>query len=345
MKKETVKLIIRTVSFLICAVILFSFISSVFERKTVTGAWNYMSKLNEFYSLEENTLDYIGVGSSHMYCSINPLEVWNSSGISGFVLATPEQPLMATYHYIVEAFKTQSPKYVVVEGFMLYGGTEYNPAYLYATIDPLKFSFNKINMINNLVEYDQRPEYYFNILKYHTRWRELSLAEVKTVFQPNLDTYKGFVALDGDYKGERNNIPNYDNTVQPALSEFNLNILNKMNALITQNNSQMILMIAPYDAQSSEIREALQAGKEWAEQNNVPVLDYALMANEIGIDPQNDYYDSSHLDVSGAAKLSSHFASFLQERGVHKNTQIDLEKWETDYNTYIKKFENDLNFQ
>ena len=345
MKKEKVKLIIRTVSFLICAVVLFSVISSVFERKTVAGPWNYMSKLNEFYSLEENTLDYIGVGSSHMYCAINPLEIWNRSGISGFVLATPEQPLMATYHYIIEAFKTQSPKYVVVEGFMLSKGTEYDSAYLYDTIDPLKFSFNKIKMINNLVEYDQRPEYYFNILKYHTRWRELSLSEVKTTFQTNVDTYKGFVALDGDYRREDNSIPNYDNTAQTELSEFNLNILNKMNALITQNNSQMVLMIAPYNAQASEVREAIQAGKEWAEQNNVPVLDYALMAKEIGIDPQNDYYDPAHLDVSGAAKISSHFASFLIEQGVQKNTQIDSTKWGIDYDIYIKKFEDDLNYQ
>ena len=91
---------LKIVLFVLCASMLFALISKICERKTNHGAWNYMAKLNEFYSIEEDSLDYIGVGSSHMYCTINPLEVWKESGVTGFVLATQQQPLAATYHYI-----------------------------------------------------------------------------------------------------------------------------------------------------------------------------------------------------------------------------------------------------
>lgn len=344
MKKTIINLTIRTVSFLACAVVLFSCISSVLERKTNIGAWNYMAKLNEFYNIEENTMDYIGIGSSHMYCSLNPLEVWNQSGIAGFVLATQQQPLMASYHYIKEAFKTQSPKFVVVEGLMMYWGTEFDSAVLYDAIDPLKFSLNKIQMINNLVEYDQRPEYYFNILKYHTRWREISLSEINNAFSNPEDTYKGFVALDGKYQGV-NSIPDYESMADKELSEYNLDVLNKIHELISENGAQMVLMLAPYDTKKPKIYEAMKAGIKWAEQNDVPVLDYALMLDEIGIDPLNDYYDAGHLDVSGAAKLSAHFASFLQKQGLSKSTDIDQKKWQTDYDIYVEKYQADLNNQ
>ena len=107
---------LRITAFVLIAVVIFSILSAVCERKTYIGEWNYMSKVNEFYSMEENTLDYVCVGSSHMYCTINPLEVWKQTGAAGFVLATQQQPLVASYHYIKEAFKTQSPKYVILEG-------------------------------------------------------------------------------------------------------------------------------------------------------------------------------------------------------------------------------------
>jgi len=104
MKKDTVNQVFRTLVFLLCAAILFSGVSLIYERKTYSGAWNYMAKLQEFYELEENTLDYICLGSSHMYCTVNPLEIWRETSIPGFVLATQQQPLRASYYYLKEAF-------------------------------------------------------------------------------------------------------------------------------------------------------------------------------------------------------------------------------------------------
>lgn len=341
MKNTFINKMVKIVSFVLCASILFALISKICERKTNQGAWNYMAKLNEFYSLDEDSLDYIGVGSSHMYCSINPLEVWKESGASGFVLATQQQPLVASYHYIKEAFKTQSPKYVVLEGLMIGGGTDYDSAVLYDAIDPLKFSMNKIQMINSLVGYEQRPEYYFNILKYHTRWSEVTISEIKEAFENPTDNYRGFVALDGDYEG-KNMVPDYKKSMDVELSEFNLQVLNKIHDLTSQNGAQLILMIAPYDAENPVSAGQIKAGIKWAEEKGVSVLDYALMLDEIGINPKCDYYDEGHLDVSGAAKVSSHFGKFLMELGVPQNKIVEQKKWQSDYDKYVTTFKEEL---
>lgn len=341
--KEISKKVIKIVTFVLCAVILFSFISNILERKTYDGAWNYMAKFNEFYSLEDNTLDYIGVGSSHMYCTLNPLEVWKKSGVAGFVLATQRQPLRASYHYIKEAFKTQSPKYVILEGYMICVEEPNDSGVLYDAIDPLKPSFNKFQMINNLVPYDQRPNYYFNILKYHSRWSSVTADEVNIILDKPVDTYKGFVPLQGSFSGN-NHIPDYENAKDVQLSEYNIDILDDIYELTKSHNAELIIMFGPCESDSVSLIEKIKAEKKWANKKDVPVLDYTQLLNTIGINPECDYYDAGHLDVSGAAKVSSHFADFLLKKGIGINTSIDTEKWLSDYNNYVESFSNELNY-
>ena len=301
-----------------------------------------MAKLNEFYSLEDDTLDYVGVGSSHMYCTLNPLEVWNNSGAAGFVLATQQQPLTASYHYIKETFKTQSPKYVILEGYMICVEETTDSAVLYDAIDPLRPSYNKFQMINNLVPYERRPDYYFNILKYHTRWSSISLDQVNNILGEHIDTYKGFVALQGDFKGE-NLIPDYESTQDIQLSQYNLNILNKIYELTQAHNAELILMLGPYNAQSPDLAQKIKAEINWAKEKKVAVLDYSELLNTIEINPECDYYDPGHLDVSGAAKVSAHFAEYLLDKGVTANTSINTEKWQADYDSYVENFSSELN--
>ena len=339
--KEISKNAIKIIAFVLCAVILFSVISNALERKTYSGPGNYMAKLNEFYSLEDDTLDYIGVGSSHLYCTLNPLEVWKKSGAAGFVLATQRQPLRASYYYIKEAFKTQSPKYVILEGYMICAEDNYDSGVLYDAIDPLKPSWNKFQMINNLVPYDQRPNYYFNILKYHSRWSSVTAEELAGAFDKPADTYKGFVALQGSFLGN-NHIPDYKNIEDVQLSEHNIDVLNDIYELTKSNNSELIIMFGPYESNSVGLIEKIKAEIKWANQKNVPVLDYTQLLDTIEINPECDYYDVGHFDVSGAAKASAYFADYLLERGIGKNTSIDTEKWLSDYNTYVESFPSEV---
>lgn len=317
---------LRCVIFLLCAALLFCLISRICERKTYSGPWNYMAKLNEFYSMEEDSLEYLCIGSSHMYCTVNPLEVWKDSGIPGFVLATQQQPLTASYYYIKEALKTQSPKVVFVEAFMINKDID-DSAVFYDAIDPLKFSINKLQLINNLVPQENRPNYYFNILKYHTRWKDIGLGDIKAAFVEPKDFYKGFVALDGTYQGT-NYIPDYSSVQAANLTDESLEILAKIKDLIQSSGAKMVLLIAPNNDAFSATAKAATA---WAQDNNVDVLDYSLLLDQIGVDPSCDYYDGGHLDISGAQKVSLHFSNYLKGLGITGNPNIDSTKWQQDY--------------
>ena len=346
MRKESTSKVLRAVAFLLCVAILLTFLTAFCKRKTYWGAWNYMSKVNEFYALEDNTLDYICVGSSHMYCSLNPLEVWAESGAAGFVLATQQQPLMASYYYIKEALKTQSPKVVFVEAWMGIAEDSHDSAVLYDAIDPLKPSLSKLQMIRDLVPEGERKAYYLNLIKYHSRWQEMTLYEIKSFvesfFVTPVDNHRGFVALDGTHQSE-NRVPDYDAVEAVSLSGYNAGILADMQALIEAGGGEMVLLFAPYGTCEDTYIAKMKGMQQWAQENGVEILDYAQMLNELSIDPNEDYYDDGHLDVSGAAKISLHFARWLEDKGITNTPGVDTVKWQADLDAYRTEFQADLN--
>ncbi len=334
MKQRKVSQWIRCAAFLLIAACLFSFLTSVLERKTYTGAWNYMAKLNEFYSLEEDSLSYVVLGSSHAYCTVNPLTLWNETGIKGFVLATQQQPLRATYHYLVEAFKTQSPEVVFVEGYMG-ASADSTDAVLYDAVDPLGFSLNKLQMISALVDAPKQADYVFNIAKYHTRWSQLSADELLRALDEPVDIYKGFVPLENSYQGY-NFIPDDSLIGEAYLPEENLAALNDILELCNAHSARLVLLIAPYDPSADSVARAIKAETQWAKEKNVDVWDYSRNLNDLGLDPAEDYYDKEHLDCSGADKISVDMGRRLVSLGIQGDPVDD--EWTAHFNTYRKTF-------
>lgn len=331
-KKESLKKLIKMIVFPLIAAVLFLSVSCALERKTFYGPWNYMSKLNEFYSLEEDSMDYIGVGSSHMYCTVNPLEVWKDSGFSGFLLATQEQPLTASYYYLKEMFKTQSPRVVFVEGYMGYNFDEFpGEAVAYDAIDPLRFSLNKIQMINSIVPIENWPEYYLNIIKYHTRWKDIEWEDVETAFDAPADTYKGYVCIQGTKSYPITEI-DYESVSAVSISPKNLAALEDIYDLINSHGAKMVLLIAPYKAECAPM---LKFEIEWAQEKGIDVIDVTTLYDEIEMDGNEDFYDDDHLDADGAKKVSLYISQYLQDLSIEPAQKIDVEKWENDYHTYL----------
>lgn len=337
MKKKNIFRWIRGTVFILIAALLFSYTSMVLERKTVSGSWNYMGKLNEFYEMPENSIDVIAVGSSHMYCTMNPLEIWNSNGFSSFVLATQQQPLNASYYYIKEAFKYQSPKIVIVEGFMGYVADEYpGDGVAYDAIDPLRPSLNKLSLIREIVPSDQRENYYFNILKYHSRWREISADDYNPSHRLAADSYKGFVLLTNAKPFEKSEI-DYDKVEAKDIPAVPLEALNSIKELITENGAEMLLLIAPFEHTSEEIAGVMKAERQWAQENGVDLIDLNVLYDDLSINGKTNFYDSGHFNAYGAEKASRYIGDYIEKNySIETNPNTDKDKWDADYEKAVQ---------
>lgn len=64
---------------------------------------------------------------------------------------------------------------------------------------------------------------------------------------------------------------------------------------------------------------------------------------ESGIDPDTDFYNSTHLNIYGAQKISSHLGRFLQENYqlTDKRNNPDYEQWNINLGIYKNTIFND----
>jgi len=105
---------------------------------------------HDFYTREEN-IDTLYLGSSHVYCGLNPAVLKEKTGESCFNMATPSQPLNGSYYLLKEAVKYHDISHVYLE---LYFGQSTGQEGRFKEAGELprnwrntnymKFSFNKI---------------------------------------------------------------------------------------------------------------------------------------------------------------------------------------------------------
>ncbi|HPZ60348.1 MAG TPA: hypothetical protein PK645_07420, partial [Bacillota bacterium] len=165
---QTIKRIAGTIGFVLIFLLILSGASDLLMHKQIEGRWNMTAKVVGFYNEEPDSFDVMFFGSSHMYCSVDPAVFYEETGLKSYVFATQQQPLWITYHYMIEALKTQRPELLVVETHMAVQEEDYmDEATNHTAIDPIPMSKNKLDMIFASVPKGERRFYIFNIMKYH----------------------------------------------------------------------------------------------------------------------------------------------------------------------------------
>ena len=62
------------------------------------------------YWQEENSIDVMFLGTSHVHCNINTGLLYDSYGITAYDYSGAEQPLWMTYYYLKELYRYQTPE-------------------------------------------------------------------------------------------------------------------------------------------------------------------------------------------------------------------------------------------
>lgn len=338
MSKTKIFTILRRVAFVLVLVSMFLYLSAVFERKTVDGSWNYTLKVNGFFNEPENSIQIMGFGSSHMYCTMNPLSIYAETGVRSYVMATQQQPVEATYYYIKEALKHQKPDVVILEAYMfLLNDFVPTEGTLHDTVDPFPEGVNKTKMILDLDPADGVENYFINFIKYHTRWKELSLSDFDFSYRDRTDPMHGYVFV-------KNSAPmdmvqqDYSDVQEIPLSNKNLEYLNKIIQLVRDEGSDILLLLTPYIPKGySGQTKALH---RYARENGVELLDMNLCYDDMEIDNDRDYYDTEHLNVYGAEKASGFLMDYIQERFTILPRDVDdASLWQEDLKDYYSRME------
>lgn len=144
-----------------------------------------------FYEEPYDSIDATYIGASGVYTSWVAPVAWEKYGIKVFPYSTGAQPAAASPYLIDEIHKTQPSSLIVFAINSLYIGP---PAIerIHQLADNMPLSITKIKMLWELcdicgIEFMDRLEFYFPIIRFHTRWNAL----VRDDFHRDLNHLEG----------------------------------------------------------------------------------------------------------------------------------------------------------
>ena len=173
--------------------------------------------------------------------------------------------------------------------------------------------------------------YMFPLLRFHSRWNELSGEDLKYMFSTRQLSHNGYVMRVDSKPVETipRSVPLEDYSFSDRCWEY----LDKMRALCDREGIQLILIKAPtlmphwYDEWDAQI-------VKYSADNGLCYVNMLDKADEIGIDYYSENADTfdagMHLNLNGAEKLSIWFGRYLVENTSlpdHRGEAALEEKW------------------
>lgn len=302
--------------------------NSVFKDISEHGVIQSMS----IYDQPEDTIDVLFVGSSHVHCGVNTAKLWEDYGIAAYDYSSAEQPLWITYHYIIEACKTQKPKVIVLDFYSPAAfQDDYKNKYLYLSdsLYGFKFSFNKLMMMHDSFDgnLDLWNKYFPGYFGYHDQYTDVELEDFGKLFE-NYEDFKGFVP--------RFSVDHYvtvpgslSNGVLPP-SEKSQKFLKKIIDYTKKKGIELYITAVPY-ALNTEMMEGIAQHEDerynWLEQyveglrengDDHVYFDYSFKHMEsFGLlmtgEEAEDMYDAGHVNYYGSCKVTDFYGNDLIE--------------------------------
>lgn len=327
-------------AFLVLFGMLFTPLKELMCRKSLTGAWDMTNKVGGFYNEPENSFEVLFLGASHTYAAFNPLRLWERTGVKSYVFATQRQPFWATYAYLTDALKTQSPALVVLDcrGFLEPSGSYNEDGVTYSYMDDMPFSLNKARLAWVSADtMEGRVQLLCNFIKYHERWTALTDTDYAFDRASLHDPLKGYVFL------EKKKDEEFPRPVDAAavtdcapLDEKNEYWFRRIIELCQSRGVGLWLLKTPCNL-SAEEKALINSAARIAEEYGVPFDDFNERYDELGLTPAL-FFDEHHMDARGAAKFTDLFAAELMARYPTLRTDHDGAGWESE----AEAFEADL---
>jgi hypothetical protein len=297
---------------------------------------------HSFYAQEEN-IDNLFVGSSHVYCDIDPYVLDELNGQNNFNLSVGNMRLNNMYYSIREANRYHDLKNVVVEMYYdtLMGSmgdfhSENTVPDAWYSSDYMHLSWNKLAYIWNLSEKEQYLDTIFPFTRFRSYLFDTGFVQ-SVVASKQTDDYKNYVYHVEDESGtvefqdkgygyttrtlsaESRNIrisTSLDNGEQ--ITDDAEEYLRKIIEYCQKEDIRLTLIVSPiyalqlfstgdYDAYRTQIAAI-------ADEYDVPFYDFNLVKSEyLDIQQPENFMDTGHLNATGAAAFSTMLWQVLQQ--------------------------------
>lgn len=304
--QTTLKIAVAALIVLVSLFLLQRLLMPKYVDDVVEGAF-----VAEYYN-EEKDHDVIFVGDCEVYENFSPVVLWQEYGINSYIRGSAEQYIWQSYYLLEDTLRYETPDVVIFNIQSLQFSESQREAYNRMSLEGMKWSATKVKAIfASMKDNEHFLDYVFPILRYHSRWSELTAADVEYMFKTKRVSHNGYY-MRVDVKAAEN-VPQGKPLADYNFGENAWKYLEKMTALCKEKGIQLILIKAPslYPYWYPEWEAQVE---EYAEKNNLPYINFLELVDELGIDYTTDTYDGGlHMNLSGAEKLSHYMGRVLRE--------------------------------
>ncbi len=275
----------------------------------------YAGVQDKFAELPENSVDVVFIGSSHQFCSISPEILYDDYKIESFMLATSAQTVPMSYYAAMEAIELQKPEMIVFE--VSYCANDFRtvtPEMSHCFFDGMPECEARRLAIEDLIEEEDRMNYYCLLNPYHSRWKELTEKDYAiTQFTDRggmyFDVVAGNTAIDVIPPEEKEPIP-------VEMEKY----LDKLVELCEENQVKLVMYAVPFNTlYESEYETAMLNMRQrmfnyigdYAKERDIPYYNLFYELQSLGLDNQTDWMDRQHLNCNGQEKMTH----YMMRRG------------------------------
>lgn len=296
--------------------------------RVVNRKWDEI-KYDAFFEQEED-FDVLFLGSSHVLNGVFPMELWNDYGIVSYNLGGHGCTLSMSYWVLKNALDYTTPKLVVIDGYFLGRDIKYitEKEYAHITLDAFPLSRTKIDMVNDLCnKREEKIEFLWEFSLYHNRWSELTEMDFK---------YEANKEMGAESRIGITQFEVYSSECGECLEgeTVGMDYMCKIIELCQSKNIQVLVTYLPF------------SGDGWKEANSLKLITEKYDVNFINfleediVNDKTDYYDSdSHLNPSGARKVTDYLGRYITEKYSVPNQKENVaysEKWNEYYKEYVQ---------
>ncbi len=274
--------------------------------KVVEGAL-----IAEYYQ-ETTKHDVIFIGDCEVYENFSPITLWENYGITSYIRGSAQQLIWQSYYLLEETLQYEKPDVIVFNVLAMQYNEPQKEAYNRMTLDGMRWSLSKVKSIQeSMLEEESFLEYLFPLLRYHSRWSELTKEDWKYLWKKDTISHNGYY-MRVDVKGAAG-VPPAKKLANYEFGERAYFYLDKIRLLCEKNGIALILVKAPSIYPHWYEEWDLQM-EEYAKQYGLAYFNFLELFEETGVDLSVDTYDGGlHLNLSGAEKLSKYFGEILSE--------------------------------
>jgi len=338
--KKTRKEIIRAVSFLLAVCTALWLLSIPFT----VNIWQSKVTVQGVTSQPDDTLEAVYIGNSGVYRFWQSALAYQEYGITVMNFATASMPGIATEYLMEQTRKNQNVDLFIVD-LRAYTDSELDGANLHNIIDYFPLSWTRFKLVTRLCLYQkywpfEALEYYFPVLRFHSRWDELT----KDDFTAAVDTTKGsyyYSDFIQTVQTEHDTFLTTENRTEPQKRAQKA--LNGLLDYCDENNIKVLFVAAPLLEHENQ-KERLNWFCDMVEARGYQAINFNSEPtyDAVGLDVSTDFMDNTHTNVYGSIKFTDWLGSYLVENyGLDDRSGLTgYESWNDAYAIYSQKIGN-----